>query len=251
MEVNTQQAKKVFAGAMVLSLALSGGLFIGNGGAAAAGSAGLSRQGLTIAQFAQLQDMKVRWRKQTDDLHKGGYALIEEAAKILGMEQDQLKKELAAGKSISEVAADKGVSEAVLTEKLLAVRTAKLEEAVQAGKITKERADTIRSKLSAHIGSKLNQKGWKADGGFEGHGRHNKKRGGLLSQVGPDKMAEIIGISKDQLVQELKAGKSLSEIAQSKGMSKDELVAKIKEALTPVLEQAVDRKHAVKEEAKK
>jgi hypothetical protein len=251
MEVNTQQAKKLLAGAMVLSLALSGSLFLGNGGAAAAGSAGLSRQGLTIKEYAQLQDMKVRWRKQTENLHKGGFALVEEAAKILNMDEEQLKKQLTEGKSIVEVAADKGVSEAVLTEKLLAARSAKLEEAVKAGKITQERADTIKTTLQSHIGSKLNQKGWSADGGYEGHGKHSKKHGGLLSQVGPDKMATMLGISKDQLVKELKAGKSLSEIAQEKGMSKDELVAKIKEELTPALEKAVDRKHPGKQEAKK
>lgn len=247
MEMNTQQAKKKLAVAMVLSLALSGSLLIGSGGAVAAGSsAGLSSQGLTIEQYVKIQDMKVRWRKQTENLHQGGFALIEEAAKILDMDVEQLKKQLAEGKSIAEVASGKGVSEAVLTEKLLAARTARLEEAANAGKITQERADTIKTKLQSHIGTKLNQKGWNPEIGFGGHGKHGKKHGGLLSQVGPGKLAAILGIPKEELVKELGDGKSLTEIAKVHGMSKDELVAKIKEELTPALEKAVDRKPRIK-----
>lgn len=244
MEVNTQQAKKMLAGAMVLSLAISGGLLIGNDRATAAGSSGLSRQGLTVGQFAQLQDMKNRWRKQTED-HKGASALVEDASGIIGMEPDQLKSQLTEGKSLVEIAASKGVNEAVLKEKLLAKRTAKLEEAVQSGQLTRERADTIKSKLESHIGSKLNQKGWSPDKGFQGTGHHGKRHMGLLSQVGPEKMASILGMTKEELVKELKAGKSLEEIAKSKGMTKEELIAKIKDELTPALEKAVERKHGL------
>ncbi|WP_438446683.1 hypothetical protein [Gorillibacterium sp. sgz5001074] len=245
--MNTLQAKKMLAGAMVLSLAISGGLLIGNDRAAAAGSSGLSRQGLTVGQFAQLQDMKNRWRKQTED-HKGGTALVEEAAGILGMDQELVKKQLTEGKSLVEIAASKGMSEATLKEKLLAERSAKLEEAVKAGKLTRERADTIKNRLQEHIGSKLNQKGWSPETGFHGPGHPKKHPAGVLSQVGPEKMASILGMSKEDLVKELKAGKSLADIAQSKGMSKDQLVAKLKEELTPVLEKAVERKHEPKKD---
>lgn len=74
-----------------------------------------------------------------------------------------------------------------------------------------------------------------ADGKF-----HHKHR---FMMVGFEKMAEMLGVTEEQLKTELKAGKSLAEIAQSQGISKEELVNKIKAELTPKLERWVEWKH--------
>jgi hypothetical protein len=249
MEVNTQHGKKMLASAMALSLVLSGCLLIGNSQATAAGSAGVSSLGVT-AQQDSMQELKTRWRKETAEFRKGGMPIIEEAASVLGMEKEALKQELAAGKSILDVASAKGISEATLTEKLIASRSAKLEEAVKAGSITRERADEIKTKMQSHIGFKLKQKGLGSAEGSDVKGHHTRKQGGLLPHLGPDKLSAILGISKEQLMAELKAGKSLADIAKDKGMSKDELIAKIKDELTPALEKAIERKPLMKDEKK-
>lgn len=243
MVVNTQQAKKLMAGAVILSLALSGGLLAGTERAGAAGSSGLSRQGLSASQVAQLQDMKTRWRKQTDGSRHAGTAILEESAGIIGIGVEELKKQLQAGKSLAEIAEAKGIKKDALAEKLVANRAAKLDEAVKTGKITQERADTIKSKLSGHINKMVDRKGWSEDGGFHGKGG---RMAGLLSQLGPEKLASIVGVSSEELIRELKGGKSLADIAKSKGIGKEELINRIQKALEPKLEEAVESKRPAK-----
>jgi hypothetical protein len=60
--------------------------------------------------------------------------------------------------------------------------------------------------------------------------------------MSPEKLAAIIGIPEEKLVEQLKAGKSITEIAEAQGMNKQQLVAKIKDNLTPYLNKALDHK---------
>jgi lambda repressor-like predicted transcriptional regulator len=234
----TLYAKKTLAGAMALSLVISGCLLAGNGRAAAAGSISLTAQGHSVERYASLTDLQNRWRKQSEEIRRAGPPILEEAAQILGVDKDALKVQLKSGKSIADIASEKGLSEAALTEKLMASRITKLEEGIQAGKLTRERADVIKAKMQSHISFKLKQKGLED----EEHGHHAKKHAGLLPHLGPDKLSSMLGISKEQLISELKAGKSLADIAQEKGISKEQLIAKIKDELTPALEKAIERK---------
>ncbi|MDF2926860.1 MAG: hypothetical protein K0R57_5774 [Paenibacillaceae bacterium] len=237
--MNTLNAKKTLAGAMALSLVVSGCLLVGNGRAGAAGSISLTAQAQQTAHNAGIKDLQNRWRKQAKEIRKSGPPIIEEAAQIIGIDKEQLKKQLNEGKSIAEIASAKGINEAALTEKLMAARTAKLEAAVKEGKLTQERADTIKSKMLSHISYKLKHKGLDADDDAKGH--HGKKHGGI-PHLGPEKLSAMLGISKEQLITELKGGKSIADIAKEKGIAKDELIAKIKDELTPALEKAIERK---------
>lgn len=241
--MSTLQAKRTLAGAVALSLVLSGCLLVGNGRVSAAGSVGLSAKG-SIESFASLKDLQNRWRKQSAEFRKAGPHIVEEAAQIIGIDQEALKTQLKSGKSIAEIAAGKGITEAALTERLMASRITKLEEGVQAGKLTRERADTIKAKLQSHISYKVKQKGLDA---YEGDHAYHKKQAGYLPHLGPEKLSSMLGISKEQLMTELKAGKSLAEIAQEKGIGKDELIRKIKDELTPALEKAIERKAPAEE----
>lgn len=238
--MSTLNAKKTLAGAMALYLMLSGYLLIGNGRAAAASSVSLTAKGQIIERYANLKDLQSRWRKQSEELRKAGPPIIEEAAKLLGMEKDALKTQLKSGRSVVEIAAEKGMTEAALAEKLMTGRITKLEEGVKEGKLTQERADTIKAKMQSHITYKLNQKGWEEQDGHEEH--HGKHHAGILPHLGPEKISSMLGVTKEQLITELKSGKSLADIAQEKGISKEELIGKIKDELTPALEKAIERK---------
>lgn len=240
--MNTLHAKKTLAGAMALSLVVSGCLLVGNGRAAASGSISFAAQGQKIERYASLTDLQNRWRKQSKEINKAGPRIIEEAAGIIGIDKDQLKKQLKSGKSIADVAADKGITEGALTEKLMIARLSKLDEAVKEGKLTQERADTIKSKMQSHISLKVKQKGLDAED--DGHGHHGKMHGsGGIPHLDPEKLSAMLGISKDQLITELKSGKSIAEIAREKGISKEELIGKITTELTPAIEKAIERKH--------
>jgi len=163
------------------------------------------------------------------------FPIFVEAAQIIGMKPEDLKKEVQQGKSILDVAKTKGVTEETLHSKIVANRSAKLDEAVKAGKLTAEQAAKMKSKMSEHVKFMLNKKGLS-----EHHGHHHR----LIS---PEKLAPILGLTKDELMQQLKSGKSLAEIASAKGMTREQLVDKIKEELTPMIERSIDMKYKKEE----
>lgn len=93
-------------------------------------------------------------------MHKQSMHLITDAASIIGIEPDALKKELKAGKSIAEVAKAKGIEEAVLTDRLIAMKMKKIDEAVKSGKWTAEKADKMKERLPDHVRHMLSHKGF-------------------------------------------------------------------------------------------
>lgn len=248
MEMDSLYARKTLTSAVALSLVLSGCLLVGNGSAnaSAASSFSLGAKGQQVQRYASLKDLQNRWRKQAVELHKAGPHFYEETARILGIEEAALTDQLKSGKSIVDIAKEKGISEVALVDKIMAGRSAKLEEAVQSGKLTRERADTIKTKMQSHLAQQLKHKGL-----FEeepGHPHH--KRGDMIPHLGPEKLSGMLGMTRDELVAQLKTGKSLADIAAEKGISKDELIAKIKDELTPALEKAIERKPPVEKEQK-
>ncbi|MEK8129838.1 hypothetical protein WMW72_18195 [Paenibacillus filicis] len=166
--------------------------------------------------------------------HQAGKAIIEEAAGILGISQDKLTASLQK-QTLAEVAKEHGVSEADLVTKLKALRIARIDEAVASGKLTADQASRMKDNLDKHL-TFLVQHNLK---------KLHKPHGRGVSHIlpAPDKLAALLGITESELKAELKAGKSLTEIAAAQGIDKEQLVAKIKENLTPWVEKAVDRKH--------
>lgn len=239
--MNPAYAKKSLTTVIALSLVLSGCLLYGAGQASAAGSSSLHK-GFTLERYAKLQDLKYRWRKQTEEARKGSFPIVEEAAALLGLEANKLQSMLKEGQSIADIAKTKGLSEDELTDKLLAGRIAKIDEALKSGKLTQERADAIKQKMRDRIGFMVRQKGFQPENCPQ-HEEKTKHQGrGALQYLNPEKMSAIIGIPKDELIKELKSGKSLAEIAESKGISKQQLIEKIKDELTPLLEKSVESK---------
>jgi hypothetical protein len=98
-------------------------------------------------------------RKHTQ-MHKHSMYFITEAAGIIGVEPDKLKKELKAGKSIAEVAKSKGIDEADLMDQLIAIKLKKIDEAVKSGKWSSEKAEKMKEKLPDHVRHMLNHKGF-------------------------------------------------------------------------------------------
>ncbi|MEW9697897.1 hypothetical protein [Paenibacillus sp. SI8] len=174
--------------------------------------------------------------EQKNGRHGQKWPIVEESAALLGIDKEALVKSLKGGKSIVEVAAEKGVSEQDLTAKLQQLRTGKIESAVKDGKLTADQGEHMKQRLDEHLKFILNEKNLfkKRDGAGKWH------KIGLRPDS--EKLAKTLGMSEDELRAQLKAGKSLTEIAKSKGISKDKLVASIKDQLTPSIEKMVDRK---------
>lgn len=157
-------------------------------------------------------------------------SIYDEAAKILKMDTPSLMKELQVGKSLSDIARTKKISEDQLKSALRAKQSARIDEAVRSGKLTSDKANQIKEKIGTYIDRFVEKKGV-----FE-------RRHGRMWLPSQDKLASRLGLTAEELRNKLMSGKSLAEIAQEKGISKDELVRSIKEDLTPMIEQMVERK---------
>ncbi len=83
--------------------------------------------------------------------HHGGGPGLEAAATYLGLSQDELRAELQGGKSLSTIAGEKGKSVDGLKAAMVKDATAKLEEAVAAGRITEEQKAAMVERLPAMV----------------------------------------------------------------------------------------------------
>ena len=160
---------------------------------------------------------------------------LEGAASYLGLSEEQLGHELEGGKSLADVATAQGKSVDGLTQALLDAAKTGLDRAVADGDLTAEEAQAILSKLSAHIDDLVNGKGITV--------RVEAKGAGPDIALGePFKTAaDYLGFSVEKLTQELRAGKSLAEIASAHGRSVSGLKQALIQAATAELEKAVDK----------
>ncbi|OXM86305.1 hypothetical protein [Paenibacillus rigui] len=171
---------------------------------------------------------------------RGGGKLVEEAATILGVEQSVIQDELKAGKTLAQIAQEKAsLSEDDFLAKLVAAETAAIDAEVTAGKLTQDQADKRKENLSDRLKKEIENAGI-GKGGPGGFGGEHGKGGGFFGNQ--ENLATLLGLTKEELQTELKAGKSLAEIAEAKGISKDSLISQIKDSLTDQITKMVDSK---------
>ena len=78
-----------------------------------------------------------------------------ELASILGMSPDELRTAFQSGKSLAQIGQDKGISRDDLKAKILAARKTRLDQAVQAGRLTAEQEQQIINRMTANIDRQL------------------------------------------------------------------------------------------------
>jgi hypothetical protein len=90
---------------------------------------------------------------------RGLFGGLDDAAGYLGLTDVQLRAELQSGKSLAQVARDKGKSVDGLVGALVAAAKKKLDQAVSAGRITKAQEDELLTGLKDRIGNLVNGTG--------------------------------------------------------------------------------------------
>jgi hypothetical protein len=164
---------------------------------------------------------------------------IEVTAAYLGLSTDQLEHELEAGKSLADVATAHGKSVEGLKQALLDAAKTSTDQAVADGDLTADEAQRLLAKLRAGI-----------DDFVEGKGGPNIRVEVTKGGPGPDigvvggpfeTAADYVGVSADELMQELRAGKSLAEVASAHGKSVSGLKQALIQAMTADIEKAVDK----------
>ncbi|GEA15332.1 MAG: hypothetical protein PWR22_26 [Moorella sp. (in: firmicutes)] len=79
--------------------------------------------------------------------HGWGYKFGDEIATALGITPQELRQEIQAGKTLEQIATEKGLTLAQLKEKLINEAKTQLDQAVASGKLTRDKADKILNNL--------------------------------------------------------------------------------------------------------
>jgi uncharacterized coiled-coil protein SlyX len=147
-------------------------------------------------------------------------------ASYLGLTPAQLREQLKAGKTLAQIAVAQGKTVSGLEDAIYADVQAHLDRAVANGRLTAAREQAILARLKAHLDDIVNH-------AAPALGRHAGLHRGAAA------VARYLGITPAQLRTELRAGKSLAQIATDHGKTVDGLKAAILAAVKARLDKAV------------
>ncbi|HEX7094316.1 MAG TPA: hypothetical protein VF183_00435 [Acidimicrobiales bacterium] len=130
------------------------------------------------------------------------------AAEALGISVDELREELRAGSSIADVAEERGVDLQAVIDAMVAAATEEIDERVAAGRLDAERAEELKAELPERIASLVQRdRDW-----VRIPNRWVRFHDGFAAA------AEALGITKDELRDELRAGSSIADVAEERGV---------------------------------
>lgn len=200
-------------GAAAFAFALAGG--------------GLAGAALGTPTLSNAQDASTSSTTAADDASPGGRfghrgQSLEVAAEALGMTAEELRAELADGKSIAQVAEAEGVDLQTVIDALVADGTTRLEAAIAA--------------LPDRVTEMVNRTGW----GEDGPGGHHGPRGhGGFRIHGLEAAADAIGITPDELRTALQDGSTIAEVAEANDVDVDAVIEALVADATAKLDEAV------------
>lgn len=133
---------------------------------------------------------------------------IDAAAKALGLSTSDLRDQLRSGKSLKDIAATKNVDFSKVQGAINEAVKPQLDQAVQSGALSAAQAKDVLTQLTS--GDAPTQ-----SGSAHHQGGH---RGGGAVKSGMDAAAKVLGVSSSDLMDQLRAGKSLKDIAAAQNV---------------------------------
>jgi lambda repressor-like predicted transcriptional regulator len=153
------------------------------------------------------------------------YGQADIVAQALGVSVDDLTAALRDGRSVADLAAEKGVALDTVVEALLAPRREALAQAVIDGWITQQRADTMLANMQENITEQLQETGPLGGMGLGPAGQVLRaERLGWRMHGQADLVAQALGMSVDDLTAALRDGRSVADLAAEKGVALDTVV---------------------------
>lgn len=187
------------------------------------------------------------------------YASNSELLTLLGLDKTTLAKELAAGKTLAEIAEAQGVTAQSVIDLLVSQETAKLDKQVTDGKLTQEKADQMKAALTERITAivngtntgnssnsrspGVNGKTSNGPGGNQGTIPGNDSSSTVNTQTSTlatnTELQTLLGLDQAALEEALAAGKSLADIAAAQGVEKQAVIDLLVSQETAKLDQEV------------
>ena len=164
----------------------------------------------------------------------GGPGGQEAIAEALGMDVEDVAAQLRAGKSLADLAEEKGVDLQVLKDAVDAARiegaSAAIERAVENGNLTREKADWMLRGL---------ENGFSERGGLPGRGGFGPAKTG--DQPGLEAAAELLGLSVDELSLQRWGGRTLADLAERQNVDLGDLQAALGSARKAAAQEAIEQ----------
>lgn len=139
---------------------------------------------------------------------------------------------------LDDLAKRLGVTRDKLDSSIKGAAEARIDAAVAAGRLTKEQGEAIKKRIAAG-GPLLGVFPGGAGGRPGGHGPGGGPDRPHLGFFGFDGAADYLGLTEEELREQLRDGKSLADVAKAQGKDVAGLKAALKTALTKRLDEAV------------
>jgi polyhydroxyalkanoate synthesis regulator phasin len=144
----------------------------------------------------------------------GGNLSVKDIAALLGMNWDTFLEEMKKGKSLAQLAQEKGINQDDLIRKMRDEASKKYDVAVKDGKMKQAQADKLKSGLSEQLKKMM------------GNVPKNEPKATSVVNDRIKVAATILGIEQQALIAELRSGRSLRQIAFNLGINEDDLLNK-------------------------
>lgn len=172
---------------------------------------------------------KPAWSVKGGSFEGRGGIVSQEVLDLLKLDQAALKEKTGTGKTLAQIAEEQGVSRESLKNVMTEAYNKKLEE----------RKQNFANNLDKAIDSEL-----KPD-------KHGRMGGGFRGEQDLTAVAKLLGLSADELKEQLKAGKSLAELATEKGVEAQKLIDAQAASMTTTINEALKAGKLTQEQADK
>jgi len=162
---------------------------------------------------------------------------LDTVADVLGMTPEELRSELQDGKSLAELAGEKDVDSQTIVDAVRSGMEERLQAAVESGWLTQEQADRISEGMAELTGEHLLELTAPLRLRMFGAGGETCF-GGRGPWAGLDAAAEVLGMDVEELIAELRDGKSLEQIAEDRGVDPQAVEDAMQQQIEQMLQQA-------------
>jgi transposase-like protein len=213
--------KKVLATAVTAAVLATGGVAVA-GAASDSGSSGSSTSAPRATAAAESTPHPRRHRR----LHVVQVGLAT-SAKAIGISTKDLVAELRKGSSIAEVAQAHGVDPKTVEDAIVAAANARIDQAVENGKLDEARAATLKEKVAARAEQFVEQ--------TPKLGERERRVGHPLAVA-----AKAIGVDRSDLIAALRDGKTIAQVAQEHDVDPQTVIDALVKAGQARLEQRAE-----------
>lgn len=173
--------------------------------------------------------------------HKGQRPENKELLALLKMDAETFRNEMKAGKTLAEVAKERGVSEQQLKDVMIRQMTERIDAGVKAGKLTTEQADKLKADMDQRVSDRINRK---APVGDMHHGRRHHR-------MDNTELLALLKLDQEAFRSEMRAGKTLAEVAKERGVAEQQLKDVIIKQMTERIDAGVKAGKLTAEKADK